>query len=258
MMLEKPDSDARRVIVDLSFPAGHSVNAGVSKDQYLGTPFLLTLPSIDIITQKVKILGKGSLLYKIDISRAFRHIKMDPGDYNLLGLKLDSYFIDSCLPFGFRHGSAIFQRICDAVCHFMSREGYVVTNYIDDVLGHALPSKAHESFKRLYQMLQELGFDISNHKLVPPSTKAVCLGVEISTTEFTVSIGTAKMQEVIEICKAWNGKTSCSKRELQSLLGKLLYISKCVKASRVFLNRMLDLLRAMGNQKLINLTADFK
>ena len=54
MTCEKPDSDARRVIVDLSFPAGHSVNAGVSKDQYLGTPFLLTLPSIDTITQKVK------------------------------------------------------------------------------------------------------------------------------------------------------------------------------------------------------------
>ena len=48
------------------------------------------------------------------------------------------------------------------------------------------------------------------------------------------------------------------KRELQSLLGKLLYISKCVKASRVFLNHMLDLLRAMGNQKSITLTTDFK
>ena len=75
MTREKPDSDSRRVKVDLSFPVGHSVNAGVSKDQYLGTPFLLTLPSINIINQKLKTLGKGSLLYKIDISRAFRHIK---------------------------------------------------------------------------------------------------------------------------------------------------------------------------------------
>ena len=132
MMREKPDSDARKVIVDLSFPAG------VSKYQYLGTPFLLTLPSIHIITQKVKTLGKGSLLYKIDISRAFRYIKMDLGDYHL---KLDSYFIDPCLPFGFHHGSAISQHISNAVCHFMSTEGHDVTNYIDDVIGHALASK---------------------------------------------------------------------------------------------------------------------
>ena len=48
------------------------------------------------------------------------------------------------------------------------------------------------------------------------------------------------------------------KTELQSILGKLLYISKCVKSSRVFLNHMLDLLRSMGNQKVINLTPGFK
>ena len=120
MTRQKPDSDTWRVIVDLSLPAGHSLNAGTSKDQYLGTPFLLILPSIHTIIQKVKTLGKGSLLYKTDISMAFRHIKIDPGDYHLLGLKLDSYFIDSCFPFGFRHGSAIFQHISDAVCHFMS------------------------------------------------------------------------------------------------------------------------------------------
>ena len=258
MTREKPDSDSRRVIVDLSYPEGHSVNARVSKDHYLGTPFLLTLPSIDVITQKVKNLGKGSLLYKIDISRVFHHIKIDPGDYNLLGLKLDSYFFDSCLPFGFRHGSAIFQPISDAVRHFMSREGHDITNYIDDVIGHALPSKAFKSFNRLHQMLGELGFDISSKKLVSPSTSVICLGVEISTTDFTVSIPPSKMAEIIHICNTWVNKTTCSKRDLQSFLGKVLYISKCVRASRVFLNRMLDLLRSMGNQKIIHLTPGFQ
>ena len=258
MTREKPDSDSRRVIVDLSYPEGQSVNAGVSKDQYLGTPFLLTLPSIDVITQKVKKLGKGSLLYKIDISRAFRHIKIDPGDYNLLGLKLDSYFFDSCLPFGFRHGSAIFQRVSDAVRHFMAREGHDITNYIDDVIGHALPSTASKSFNRLHQMLLELGFDISDRKVVAPGTRVICLGVEICTTDFTVSIPPAKLAEISHMCKDWVNKTTCSKRDLQSLLGKLLYVTKCVRASRVFLNRMLDLLRSTGNQKTIHLTPDFR
>ena len=55
-----------------------SVNAGVHSDTYLQTPFSLTLPSLDNITQKVKENGKGSLLYKIDLSRAFQRIKLDP------------------------------------------------------------------------------------------------------------------------------------------------------------------------------------
>ena len=94
--------------MDLSFPHGYSVNNGVQSDKYLGTPFLLTLPTIDNITNQVKKLGKGCHLYKIDLSRAFRHVKLDPNDYNLLGLKLNNLYIDSCLPFGFRHSSPCF------------------------------------------------------------------------------------------------------------------------------------------------------
>ena len=52
----------------------------------------MTLPSIDLITDKVRNLGKGSLLYKIDISRAFRHVKIDPRDYFLLDYFLGHLF----------------------------------------------------------------------------------------------------------------------------------------------------------------------
>ena len=53
MTREKADSDKRRVIIDLSFPFGHSVNDGVTSEVYLGTPFLLTLPTIDDITSRI-------------------------------------------------------------------------------------------------------------------------------------------------------------------------------------------------------------
>ena len=254
---DKPGAPHRRVIVDLSYPDGMSVNAGVESDTYINTPFLLTLPTIDNITQKVKENGKGSLLYKIDLSRAFRHIKMDPKDYNLLGLFLDGIYYDSCLPFGFKHGSGIFQRMSDAVRYIMSKFGFQVTNYIDDIIGHSISSKANDSFQTLHKLLLELGFDISAKKIVTPSTKVTCLGIEIDTVEFTVSITADKLQEIIKTCYAWTGKHSCSKRELQSLLGKLLYISKCVKSSRFFLNRMLELLRTNTKNSAILLTDEF-
>ena len=98
-----------------------SVNAGVDSDTYIQTPFLLTLPTLDNITQKVKENGKGSLLYKVDLVKAFRHIKLNPRDYNLLGLFLNGIYYDSCLPFGFKHGSGIFQRMSDAVTYIMSK-----------------------------------------------------------------------------------------------------------------------------------------
>ena len=255
---EKPGAPHRRVIVDLSYPQGYSVNDGVTTDVYLDTPILLTLPTIDTITQKVKENGKGSLLYKIDLSRAFRHVKIDPKDYNLLGLSSDDIYFDSCLPFGFKFGSAIFQKLSDAVRYIMSKFGFQVTNYIDDIIGHSVASKAEKSFDTLYNVLTELGFDISYKKVVSPATKVVCLGVEIDTTKFTVSITKDKTEEIISLCKKWTDKTHCSKKELQSLLGKILYITKCVKSSRFFLNRMLELLRKAGKRENIVINAEFR
>ena len=83
---EKPNLDNRRVIVDLSWPLGCSVNGGIDKNSYLGTDFSLYLPTIDHITEQLQKLGKGCHQNKKGISRAFRHIKVDPMDYDLLGL----------------------------------------------------------------------------------------------------------------------------------------------------------------------------
>ena len=108
MTRHKPDSDRRRVILDLSWSIGESVNAGIDKNTYLGSQFDLKFPSVDDITDELKRFGKGALLYKVDISRAFRHIKVDPGDYDLLGLNWNGVYLDICLPFGTHHGSQIF------------------------------------------------------------------------------------------------------------------------------------------------------
>ena len=138
MTREKPHSDHRHVIVDLSWPKGFSVNSGVDKDSYLDTEFVLSLPTIDDITSCVRVSGPGSHLYKIDISRAFRHIKIDPGDLDLLGLTWrDVTYVDTCLPFGSCHGMQIFQRISDAVRHVMRQHGFTVINYVDDFVGIA-------------------------------------------------------------------------------------------------------------------------
>ena len=258
MTREKPGAPHRRVIIDLSFPAGESVNAGVDPEQYLGSKFLLTLPTIDTVTSKLVKLGKGALIFKIDISRAFRHVKIDPADYKYLGLHFQDYFLDSCLPFGFRHGSAIFQRLSDAVRYIMTTKGHSVTNYIDDIIGYEVKSKAQAAFNNLYKLLQDLGFKISKNKLVEPTTKATCLGVELDTEKLTIAVPQDKLNDIRQECKQWLCKKSCNKRQLQSLLGKLLYVTKCVRASRPFLNRMLDTLRAAHKQDTIVIDCEFR
>ena len=185
---EKPESDNRRVTVDLSWPRGQAVNSVFASDTYMGTQFLLTYPSVDDITTKVISLGQGSKLYKLNISRAFRHINMDPSDYNKLGLKWGLFFFDTGLPFGFRHGSTIFQRVSDVVQFIMRQKGHSIINYIDDYISYGLPSNIKKSFSDLCDLLAQLGFAISIKKLVPPATMVTCLVVTIDTINATISV----------------------------------------------------------------------
>ena len=77
------------------------------------------------------------------------------------------------------------------------------------------------------------------------------------TVNRSISIPDNKLQEICQTCNAWSDKTIVIKNELQSLLGLLLYITKCVRLARYFLNHMLQLLRDSHNDKNICLTAEF-
>ena len=78
MSRAKPNSNRRRIIIDLSWPLGASVNADLDKTSYLGSAFSLTFPTVADITAELTRLGRGALLFKVDISGAFRHVKVDP------------------------------------------------------------------------------------------------------------------------------------------------------------------------------------
>ena len=184
--------------MDLSWPPNFSVNAGVKKDVYLNTIYSLHYPSIDNITEALVKLGPAAQLYKVDISRVFRHLRVDPADIDLLGFQVDRHhYIDISTPFGFRHGSLFFQRCSDAIRHIMTSHGYRgLFNYIDDLIYTGLPSEIQNSYQFLLNLLQELGLDISRKKLVAPATSVICLGILVDSVNKTISIPEQKLQEI--------------------------------------------------------------
>ena len=94
MTREKQNSEKRRVIIDLSWPQGLSVNAGIDKDLYLGWEFALSFSSTDDVTQSLKRIGPGAHIYKIDISSSFYHVKTDLLEYDLLGLYWNTAYVE--------------------------------------------------------------------------------------------------------------------------------------------------------------------
>ena len=104
--------------------------------------------------------------------------------------------------------------------------------------------------------LSDLKYLKRNYEKV--SAQLNCLGIIVDTKEITLSIPRKKNQEILDTYNAWHYKTHCTKHQLQSLLGSLLYISKCVRSSRLFLNRLLGVLRSMEDRSQVPITLEAK
>lgn len=91
----KSDTTERRIILDLSWPVGSSVNDGIQSGSYLAREIALVYPTVDLIADRVAALGSGCLLFKQDLKRAYRQFPVDPRDYPLLGYFWNGNFIST-------------------------------------------------------------------------------------------------------------------------------------------------------------------
>lgn len=258
--VDKKDSTDRRVILDLSWPHNSSVNDGISKSTYEGLHFDLKFPTVDSIADLIVKKGSGCLIYKCDLKAAYRQFPVDPYDYPLLGSYWkDNYYFDIVLPMGLRSAAMACQRITNAITYICAEHGYTVVNYLDDFQGVEEGDKAVKGFAYLQDLLNKLGVEESKKKACPPSTIVTCLGVEFDTNNMTISVTKERLDSIMTLLDKWMYKKKATKRELQSLIGKLSFVAKCVRQSRLFLTRILDLLRRLShNHHHINISSECK
>ena len=100
-LLTRPkDEDKRRIILNLSHPKGASFNDNVDKANFDNRSFSLKLVTVDDIVQEILALD-DPLIFKIDVSRAFRNLRVDPVDVLKLAIVWDgSYYLNSAIVFG--------------------------------------------------------------------------------------------------------------------------------------------------------------
>ena len=101
MSRPKRDFSERRVILDLSFPDGQSVNSGIPSNRLDEAEFKMQLPSEWDLARGILAVGKGAQLYKVDLSRAYRQLRTCPLDWPLLTVRWNGQtFVDPAGPFG--------------------------------------------------------------------------------------------------------------------------------------------------------------
>ena len=247
----KSTPDERRVILDLSFSkSGDAVNDFVPKDSYLGKEVSLKFPKVDDFVALIKQKGRGCLLYKLDLRRAYRQISICPSDYNLVAYSWKKHiFCDAVLPMGLRSSAFICQRVTSAFAYMMLMIGFAVLNYLDDFAGAERGQYATVAFLMLRELLKKSGFEEAQDKACPPSEIMIFLGILFNTIKMTMEITPDRLAEIKSLVMLWLDKKTASLKEIQQLLGKLNFVGCCVQPSRVFVNRILNWLRDCYHDK---------
>jgi len=126
-----------RLIVDLSSPAGKSVNDGISV-----ADSSLSYMSVDDVAKVVVQMGEGALLGKADVQSAYRIIPVHPEDRWLLGMQWQGrVFVDTYLPFGLRSAPIIFTAVADAPGWIVKAKGVrMLRHYLDDFITVGAPA----------------------------------------------------------------------------------------------------------------------
>jgi hypothetical protein len=121
-----------RLITHLSYPKMFSVNDHIDE-----TYTKVLYSSFDNVVTMIQKLGKNTLLAKMDIKSAFRLLKVYPGDFDLLGIKvLDKYYIDKCMPMGCSISCSSFEK-CSTFLHWAVQyesKSNNLDHYLDDFL----------------------------------------------------------------------------------------------------------------------------
>ena len=63
----------------------------------------------------------------------------------------------------------------------------------------------------------------------------------------TMEFDPEKLSELHYLLPKWLNKQTCKVKELQSLIGKLQFVAKCVELGRIYISRMLNLLKGIVN-----------
>ena len=158
-----------------------------------------------------------------------------------------SLYFHTALPFGLRSATMICQRTTKSVVYILNSEGISVDVYIDDFYGAECMDSSEQVFQRLNSLFDELGIMAATEKDSPPCHEMLCLGIWVNTLDMTLSVPAFRVSELHQELHAWSVKPSFTKRELQRLLGKLSYVSACVRPGRAFMSRLLNALRSCSS-----------
>lgn len=228
-----------RLITNLSFPEGHSVNDFVEPD-FRHVNYALFDRAVTI----VQTIGKSAFCCKADIKSAFNLCPVAPADFDLLGIKSeDGYWVQKMLPQGSASACFIFEKFASFLDWLIKKKSGTnnITHLLDDFF---MAGSTFIHCRDIFELFQSecfnLGIPLCPEKLIGPLKVITYLGLDIDAEKQTIRVPDDKIDKAkIEISRLLSFK-KIRLSELQSIDGLLNFITKAIPTGRAFLRRFYD------------------
>ena len=230
-----------RIIHDLSFPEGQSVNSYIPTSNST-----VQYESIDNVIDLIRKFGTNVLMAKTDIEDGFRNIPIHPDDYHLLGFQWNgNYYFDKCLPMGASSSCQIFEKVSTSL-HWIMINKYQasgMSHLIDDFffIGPPHSQKCMHDLLNFQILCNNLGIPIKKSKTVIPTTTLTIYGIEVDSIAMESRLPNDKLDRLRELLATMAKRKKASLKELQSLIGLLNFACCVITPGRAFLRRIIDL-----------------
>ena len=252
-----PMSEIARVIQDLSFPVGRSVNDFTDKDLLP----LIDWPRITNLAHRITDLhhlhppGSRFLGMTGDVAQAYRHIRAHADDCASFGISIPGHDVvgmDMSAPFGWNGSPNMYCVFGDGITWLVRRESpasinpslscdtsnFWCYNYMDDFIiielddGQRLPCA--ELAWRL-AMIATLGPEAMNNKKFQPwQSLFIALGLKWNVDNATVSMPEDKIAKAHDRVTTILKRKTATRSDLEKLLGSLRHVTSCVRPARAF------------------------
>lgn len=239
----RPDGGKERIIHNLS----KNKRCGCAVNSFINPEFTkVKYTTIRAIVKLFKFIGPNGYACVWDMLEAYRQVKIRPEFRNFLGFKwYGRIYRYAALPFGLASAPKLYSEFAELqrqiIIHCNPNLWHIddtvlLFNYLDDFWSaHTSYGTAWKQFTIFLQTLAWLGIPTQWRKVSPPSQIVKLLGFIFDLKNQIFYVPRAKVLKICEYIDYLLESKSCSRREMASIKGKLLWCTQVIRPTKAFL-----------------------
>ena len=239
-----------RPILNMSYPEGESFNDNVDTEGVQ----TVRMSSARQFGQAILKAGKGSLMSKMDMKDAYKHVPAKPSDYRLQGLHfLGAYFVETQQIFGASTAVSNFDNMASTVLDIALAKCDIPRSFVHRTLDDtACVAPAETGWCQNFSKIYKDTCKTANIKLAEDcprkekafvnSTTGTILGIQFNTKILSWRISTEKSSEILNDIHTLLHSGHADLKQIETLAGRLSNFGQMSPFLQAFKRPLNDLL----------------